>query len=42
VQVINAGCGLCIDCGGIDGCVEDDKPVKVEGAKDCWLVKLQR
>ena len=41
-QVVSAGWGLCIDCCGFDGCVEDGRLIKVEGTEDCWLVKLRR
>jgi len=41
-QMMSADWGLCIDCGGIDACVEDGRLVKVEEPKDRWLVKLRR
>jgi anaerobic selenocysteine-containing dehydrogenase len=35
--VIKTDCGLCINCCGLDGYVENGKLIKVEGTKDHWL-----
>ncbi len=39
MEIIKTDCGLCINCCGLNACVEDGKLVKVEGMKEHWLNK---
>jgi anaerobic selenocysteine-containing dehydrogenase len=37
MEMIKTDCGICINCCGVNGYVEDGKIVKVEGAPEHWL-----